>query len=679
MRLEPLAAVLAFFIFLAVYFSGSFSQARLEPTPQIPSTAILETTAPTPNVLPDPDLRPPQIIHITSNRPLVIIPIDSSPKALMAYKLLCTLRQLGGTRDAEVVAYVHPVDLPKIAVPPELVLYQVNRSVDKACMSLTVPLHALEQRRSVFWLEPTHVVASNPFYPPPPHELTLSTTDTNHPFKGRRRQHPDPCPEKATTLNFYSAHPTINAINTLRRADFACRHPESKQHAQPEAAVRSAVHEFWLISEHRVAFGCYDAGIFHAAPTPAAPKDHFKCQTCPGPDTGKVTVDPVLYRSSALSQLAAAPPHCPTSEVFVQEQAPSVAKRTSFAASCLGKAFFHLDTAFLNTVSDAEFQAAFDKAVRGTDYLRGRHIHKFTHGGWGGPWIDDLFISNLSQMPASFFRPIIPLFINWQDYMQQHDKSADLWETLELIIDPRFPYITVNQHDCGNDRLTNSYPNVIVLSSGGYGHIALPLVRGERPTPSIKPQQRARNIFWKGEEAFHHRAKALHVLRQHFNVTAGTKNYEKDLTQHVFGFAGRGHGRTSFRLMELIQSGTIPLYIYDDVPWMPYHPKVDWNRFALSASLTQLDELVRRIKELQANVTATTAMHDFMLARRRSHFTNEGVIFQINRLFIDPPTSDLVCQPLPYWGGTDLWPPKCLAVRGWRWEEWRTPENIDRW
>eukprot|EP00669_Euglena_mutabilis_P011580 TRINITY_DN6202_c0_g1_i1.p1 TRINITY_DN6202_c0_g1~~TRINITY_DN6202_c0_g1_i1.p1 ORF type:complete len:322 (+),score=78.01 TRINITY_DN6202_c0_g1_i1:637-1602(+) len=239
-------------------------------------------------------------------------------------------------------------------------------------------------------------------------------------------------------------------------------------------------------------------------------------------------------------------------------------------------------------------------------------------------------------MPASFFRPIIPLFINWQDYMQQHDKSADLWETLELIIDPRFPYITVNQHDCGNDRLTNSYPNVIVLSSGGYGHIALPLVRGERPAPSIKPQQRARNIFWKGEEAFHHRAKALHVLRQHFNVTPGTKNYEMDLTQHVFGFAGRGHGRTSFRLMELIQSGTIPLYIYDDVPWMPYHPKVDWNRFALSASLTQLDELVRRIKELQANVTATTAMHDFMLARRRSHFTNEGVILQINRLFIDP-------------------------------------------
>lgn len=45
--------------------------------------------------------------------------------------------------------------------------------------------------------------------------------------------------------------------------------------------------------------------------------------------------------------------------------------------------------------------------------------------------------------------------------MQQHDKSADLWETLELIIDPRFPYITVNQHDCGNDRLTNSWTGYV--------------------------------------------------------------------------------------------------------------------------------------------------------------------------------------------------------------------------
>lgn len=40
----------------------------------------------------------------------------------------------------------------------------------------------------------------------------------------------------------------------------------------------------------------------------------------------------------------------------------------------------------------------------------------------------------------------------------------------------------------------------------------------------------------------------------------------------------------------------------------PYHPKVDWNRFALFHSLSELDLLVKRVRQLQANVTATTAM-----------------------------------------------------------------------
>lgn len=42
---------------------------------------------------------------------------------------------------------------------------------------------------------------------------------------------------------------------------------------------------------------------------------------------------------------------------------------------------------------------------------------------------------------------------------------------------------------------------------------------------------------------------------------------------------------------------------------------------------------------------------------RRSHFTNEGVVEQMRRLFVDPETTDFVCQPLPYWSGADLWPP----------------------
>ena len=37
-----------------------------------------------------------------------------------------------------------------------------------------------------------------------------------------------------------------------------------------------------------------------------------------------------------------------------------------------------------------------------------------------------------------------------------------------------------------------------------------------------------------------------------------------------FNLAPRGYGRTSYRLAEIIQVGRIPVYMYDDYPWLPY-------------------------------------------------------------------------------------------------------------
>eukprot|EP00667_Euglena_gracilis_P007127 EG_transcript_7193 len=600
------AVAILFFICVVFFLSGTVSPSpTLTEVAAKPAGKPLHTEPPPAAVLHRPV--PPQVVVTQAVAIIPIAPADTSRSLALVHNMMCALRQVGAWRVSQILAYMDPAAATDVQLPQDIQLYRPNITVDKECAAISVPLHVLESGHSVYWLEPTYVVLDNPFYPPSPHELTLSTTDETHGSKGRRRQHPGPCTEKQTALSFYSAHPTVNAINALRRADFACRHRDSRQYHQPAAAMQSAVHELWLMAEGRLTFGCYDAAIFRAVPSDSRPVSHFRCQTCPAPNSGKVEVLPVMYRSSQmLSRSGDIPLPCSDADDTPGTAGQASHKRARFASQCLQKAFVNLDTTFLDSVTDREFEVLFNRAVRGTDYLRGKHINKFTHGGWAGPWVDDYFISIFSKEGAAFFRPIIPLFINWQDYMQQHDKAADLWETLELVVDPRFPYITVNQHDCGMDRLTNTYPNVIVLSSGGYGHIAVPLIRGERPWPAIAPEKRARDIFWKGEESFHHRARALQMLRHHFNVTPGTNNYEFDLGQHTFGFAGRGHGRTSFRLMELLQAGTIPLYVYDDVPWLPYHPKVDWNRFALFHSLSELDLLVKRVRQLQANVTATT-------------------------------------------------------------------------
>ena len=38
----------------------------------------------------------------------------------------------------------------------------------------------------------------------------------------------------------------------------------------------------------------------------------------------------------------------------------------------------------------------------------------------------------------------------------------------------------------------------------------------------------------------------------------------------IFNLAPRGFGRTSFRAAEIIQLGRIPVFLYDDIPWVPY-------------------------------------------------------------------------------------------------------------
>ena len=57
------------------------------------------------------------------------------------------------------------------------------------------------------------------------------------------------------------------------------------------------------------------------------------------------------------------------------------------------------------------------------------------------------------------------------------------------------------------------------------------------------------------------------------NITYKFKQSNKwinDISDTKFNYAPRGYGRTSFRISEIIQIGRIPIYIYDDIPWIPY-------------------------------------------------------------------------------------------------------------
>ena len=70
-----------------------------------------------------------------------------------------------------------------------------------------------------------------------------------------------------------------------------------------------------------------------------------------------------------------------------------------------------------------------------------------------------------------------------------------------------------------------------------------------------------------------------------------------------FNLAPRGCGRLSFRLAEAIQMGRVPVFLWDDAPWIPYAGtsiSIDTLGFQ-HAQKPQYSKLIEQLKALKTN------------------------------------------------------------------------------
>jgi len=58
-----------------------------------------------------------------------------------------------------------------------------------------------------------------------------------------------------------------------------------------------------------------------------------------------------------------------------------------------------------------------------------------------------------------------------------------------------------------------------------------------------------------------------------------------------FALAPRGYGRSSFRFFECFQLGTIPIYIWNDINWLPFQDKIDYNKLCIVIHVSKIHEL----------------------------------------------------------------------------------------
>jgi hypothetical protein len=309
--------------------------------------------------------------------------------------------------------------------------------------------------------------------------------------------------------------------------------------------------------------------------------------------------------------------------------------------------------------------------------FRNLPMHK-TLDGYNGPWIENLWIKEFINIPFSNFSGLVPLFVQWTDihalsFMgNQRKRFADLRQVLHKkmmsILRDDVIYVTVSQDDEGlsNKQRTGLFhfkPNILVFSAGGFGHIPIPLIKGTLDYVPIRYSELKHTVGFNGNKREKTSREALlNEIVAKFKKNGvsysdnkivgrnGQVDWKGHIAQSPYNLAPRGFGRTSYRLSEIIQIGRIPIYLYDDTPWIPYQGSdVSIERFGYIATFGQsIDEVVEGIKysnesDLMSRVTYVKDV--------REYYTYLGVLNQI-RLFLMTPNgsegaSKLKCTRVP--------------------------------
>jgi len=320
--------------------------------------------------------------------------------------------------------------------------------------------------------------------------------------------------------------------------------------------------------------------------------------------------------------------------------------------------------------------------------------HKMHHAaGYAGPWIENRWISHFESLYddsngnttnnhstdndcyclTDIFDPFVPLLLPWVDHWVRNSMRypPGFLDALTSVLRPTVPYITVSQNDEGitgyHEFNMTEYPNILVLSAGGYGHVPIPLFKQEEKTATTKTSTQNRKFSFSYVGSLQHSPRHLRetMHAQLSNLTSTIKvntsttlnfykyyygeRWRKVMQESKFSLVPRGYGRTAYHLMETLQMGLIPLYVYSDVPWIPYVNLYKDLGFMVSYRGGRSVGLVALVQELHGlSMEHVQKREERIRSYLKSHFTVSGVLSQLQNFMLGTnQNNDLVCQRLP--------------------------------
>jgi len=69
------------------------------------------------------------------------------------------------------------------------------------------------------------------------------------------------------------------------------------------------------------------------------------------------------------------------------------------------------------------------------------------------------------------------------------------------------------------------------------------------------------------------------------------ESYVDIIKKSIFTICARGYGKQSYRFYEALQMGSIPVYVYDNEPYLPFFNEINYEDFAIVLNVDDIDKL----------------------------------------------------------------------------------------
>jgi hypothetical protein len=232
-----------------------------------------------------------------------------------------------------------------------------------------------------------------------------------------------------------------------------------------------------------------------------------------------------------------------------------------------------------------------------------------------GLYMEEHFLNKYIESPVKTKRKYIPaLWTNFQVEDWFNTKKNIMQQGLDKWVAENTSengYFTIVQHD--DSVMLRLPPNTIVYGACN-GNIPLPLIYQDTTDTLEKVTRIPFNkkkffcSFVGSITANYVQPNVRLTMVNYFqnnnkfilNVPSGWTNSVNKSKQDTFimitsysrfALAPRGYGRSSFRFFEILQLGVIPIYIWNDIEWLPYKDEIDYSKFCISIHISKINTL----------------------------------------------------------------------------------------